>query len=128
MVGLADPPFGLEAVGRESTVELVLHLAVVVAVVETRHGPQALQVEIGVARLQGVEGPGDQIVAKLERPPPLQLLEGQAEPPAPPLRLDPELVAAEPQPALSHPQEAEDEPDQAARGGEGAGHDPADEV
>ena len=110
---------------REPAVERVFHDSVVVPVVDTGDGAQALQVEVGVASFQRVEGPADQVVAQLQRPLPLQLLEGQAQAAAAPGRLDPELVAAQAQPAVPHARESEYETDHGAVRSEGGGHDSA---
>src|SRR6266550_7890342 len=55
-----QPPLGLEPIRRQSAVELVLHRPVMVPIVEARDAAEAVQIDIGVTRLQWVESPGHQ--------------------------------------------------------------------
>ena len=79
-VRAADPPLGDQPVGRGAAVQHAGGLAVNVAVVLLGDDAELGEVEVGVERLQRIEGPLDQVVALRQRP--LALRQLQAAPQA----------------------------------------------
>ncbi len=59
----AQPPFGHQPVGGQAPVQRAGGAAILVGYVTANDGPQALNVEIGVLQLQGIESPLHQIGA-----------------------------------------------------------------
>src|SRR5438309_3613284 len=117
-----QPPFGLEPVGWQATVELVFHLPVVVPIVQARDASQPVAIDVRVAGLQRIEGPGHQRIAEPPRVITLSLLELEADPGATELRDDTELMRAQPELPVALARKPEAKANQPAVGKKGAVH------
>ena len=82
----AKPPLGLESIRGQATIELVFHGPIVVAIVEAGNAAEPVEVDVGITRLQRVEGPADQLISQPEGIVPLRLLQRDPDAAAPKLR------------------------------------------
>src|SRR5438067_13836332 len=82
----ARPPLDLESILGQATIELVSHGPIVVAIVDAGYAAEPVEVDVGITRLQRVEGPGDQLISQPEGIVPLRLLQPDPDAAAPKLR------------------------------------------
>src|SRR4029077_5589987 len=78
--------------------------------------PEAGQIDVRVARLQWVEGPGPELVSTPPGIVPVSLLQGDPDAASPKLRENAQLMGAQAQLAIARAKKGEAEPDQPALG------------
>ena len=107
---VADRPLHIDAIGGQSLVQLVGHGAVEIAVVRPRECAEFAEIEPGVACLERIHRPPDDLDALIEAVVTLRFLELLREP-APAVRLaHREHVRVVPEVEVVDTEEAEDEP------------------
>ena len=99
-----------------------------VPIVEAGNTAEPVEIDVGIPRLERIEGPADQLISQAKRIGPLRLL--QCDPNAAPAKLgdDAELMRAQAELSVTPAQEGKAESDQPAIGEEGAVHQPSVEL
>src|SRR5256885_14878780 len=96
-----------------------------VPIVEAGDAAETVQINVGIARLQWVEGPGHQFDSEPQRIVPLSLLQGDPDASSSERFKDPQLMGAQAQLAIAPAKKGQAEADQLPGREEGAMHEAA---